>query len=139
MSTNPVIRPSPFDIVSISKQIENAVATLKPEERFALTAKIDNVTGLGASLVVRGPQLGPLQSSAVVTVTKPMAAGGWSWSAQARISGIAAFPIPSWIFPETRGLYRLLRKLGFNPATALGKAILLAQGQEVALSLGGTR
>ena len=139
MSTAPLVRPSPFDAANIARQIDIAVATLRPEERFALTARIDNVAGLGASLVIRGPALGPLKSSAVVTVTRPLAAGGgFAWSASARISGIARLPVPSWFFPETRGLYRVLRKLRNRRADALVKALLLAYGQEVRLINGRT-
>jgi hypothetical protein len=117
---------SPFDIPGITRQIEQAVATLKPEERASVTVKVDRV-GAGGGLVVRGP----FNTSVLAVVTKPYA-GRFEWSLSGRVAWLKMpDPLPVRVSPELRGLYRLFRKLGSNPVSAAVKAVRVNGGAEV--------
>ena len=117
---------SAFDIPAITRQIEAAIATLRPEERAAVTVAIDG-KGAGAGLVIRGPY----SMSVLAKVTKPYA-GRFEWGLSARVAFLtAAPPLPVRVAPEVRGLYRVFRKLGHGPITAAVRAVRVARGIEV--------
>jgi hypothetical protein len=125
---------SPFDVSGIAAAIDRAAASLKPEERAAVTVQLSKTEGFGAGLVVRVP-LGPLDAAALATVTRPLA-GAWGWSLSGRVSFLAGVPTPLKpvrVAPELRGLYRLFRAAGNGKLRSAFKAAAAARGVQVTL------
>jgi hypothetical protein len=121
---------SSFDLAGISRSIDSAVASLKPEEHGALTAQLTQ-DGLSVGFVARGPQVGPVKSSVLVTVSKPMA-GPLTWGASARVSFLVGQPRPQepGMFAAFRGA-RLVLKTWVPEPWATAKAALLCFGFRV--------
>lgn len=123
--------PSAFDIGGITRAIDNAVATLKPEEHGALVAQMTG-DGLNVGFVAKGPQAGPFKSNVLLTVSKPMA-GPLTWGAAARVSFLVSQPDPPpGIFASFRGARRMLKAWNSEPMASL-KAMLLCFGWTVKL------
>lgn len=121
---------SPFDIASLQRSIDSALATLKDGERgnFVFTVK---PIGASAALIVRGPEIGPVKTSVVATFVQPKAAAR-DWGVSFRASFLVApAPKPGW-FAGVRGWYRLLRAYNGRAEAAL-KAVMLSRGYEVRL------
>lgn len=114
---------SPFDLGGITRSIDNAVASLKPEEHGALVAQMSQ-DGLNVGFVARGPQVGPFKSNVLLTVTKPMA-GPLSWGASARVSFLVSQDPEPGIFPRFRGLRRVLKAWNSEPLASIKAALLL--------------
>lgn len=117
---------SPFDITAISKAVDAALITLKPEEHGSVVVQL-NSSGAAATLVLKGPG----KSSILATITKPMAGPvGWNVSGKVSFALAEELPIrPNAIF---WGWYRLLKD--YNGYTnSLIKAFLLCLGNDVKL------
>lgn len=131
---------SPYDIAGITADINRAVASLKPEERGAVTVRVDQ-GGAGGGLVLRGPSLGRITSAVLATVTKPVASR-YGWSISGRVSFLAGGQTPeapARLLPKLRGAYALLRALGHSVPAALLKACAILRGREVPLLPEGAR
>lgn len=121
---------SSFDLGGIARSIDSAVASLKAEEHGALTLQMTQ-DGLNVGFVARGPQLGPVKSNVLVTVSKPMA-GPLTWGASARVSFLVAQPLPDRPGPlaRFRGARAVLKTWVPEP-WATAKAALLCFGFKV--------
>lgn len=121
---------SPFDIASLQRSIDTALATLKDGERGNLVVSI-KPSGASAALIVRGPELGPVKTSVVATFVQPKAAAR-DWGVSFRASFLVT-PEPKlgW-FAGLRGWYRFLRAYNGRLVSSC-KAVALSFGFEVSL------
>lgn len=121
---------SGFDLAGISRSIDSAVASLKPEEHGALTLQMTQA-GLNVGFVARGPQVGPVKSNVLLTVSKPTA-GPLTWGASARVSFLVAQPLPEkpGVLATFRGTRRVLKTWVPEPWATV-KAALLCFGFKV--------
>lgn len=116
--------PSPFDLGGIARSIDSAVASLKADEHGALTLQMTQ-DGLNVGFVARGPQVGPVKSSVLVTVSKPMA-GPLTWGAAARVSFLVGQPLPDrpGVFAAFRGAREVLSRWVPEPWATVKAAAL---------------
>jgi hypothetical protein len=150
--TTPVYAPAsplPFDVAAASAAIDRAAASLHADEHAALTVQLDERTGFGAGLVVRGPW----RTEMLGTLTKPNA-GAWGWSVGARVSflvdstGFATLRLvppptarqalgmlepdaPSYTAPTFLEWFELFRLQGGGAASSALRALRASQGQAV--------
>jgi hypothetical protein len=119
---------SPFNFGGIKDDIDRAIATLRPEERFAVTLHVEPAAGFSGGLVVRGPGFAGFTTEGIATVTKPLA-GRLGFGASLRISRLVPeTPQPARFMPLERGLYAVLRLYGNAPLQAWRKARTAARG-----------
>lgn len=121
---------SSFDLAGISRSIDSAVASLKADEHGALTLQMTQA-GLNVGFVARGPQMGPVKTNVLATVSKPMA-GPLTWSVGARASFLVAPPLPDrpGVLARFRGARAVLKSWVPEP-WATAKAALLCLGFKV--------
>ena len=133
MSSGYTASTSPFDIAAIQKQIDNALATLKPEDHgnVIVSAK---PTGINAALIVKGPGFWKFRTSAFAEITKPLDGGKFDWSASGRIAWLYGEPAPvkaKWL-SRYKGWARVLAQYN-GLLVSIWKAAFLASGIDVRL------
>lgn len=118
---------SRFDIPGITAAIEQAAATLKPEDRGAVTVSLDRESA-GAGLILRAP----FGTQILARIVKP-AASRFEWGLSARVAWVKSpDPKPVRWLADVRGLYRVLRNWN-GRISASAKAVGIRAGLEVKL------
>jgi hypothetical protein len=130
------VAANPFDLQAINRQIDAALSTVKAEDHgnIFIQAKPGSVS---AGLIVKGPTVGPLHTSGLATITKPLSGGNLDWLVAIRGSFAVDVPRPrfaavrEWL-AEFSGWAQVLS--GRNSLLlAIWRAALLASGFDVKL------